>query len=186
MDDPVLESLIDPLHARSYYVLRFNSRSVGKSTGRASFTGFNEAKDLEAIIQMAMQEIDDVRSVVIVGYSHGSLIASLHPILPPPVKTSHVLLSYPLSPRGWLILFRTSYYAKKLEELVCNASSNVLVLFGDHDEFTSVSKYKAWAHELQGYSGADKSLTVVEVPGGSHFWRRAGQELGGELEQWLP
>ncbi|KAF8150634.1 Alpha/Beta hydrolase protein [Crassisporium funariophilum] len=181
MDDPVLRSLIGPLLSKDYHVLRYNSRSVGQSTGHASFTGFTEAKDLEAVVKWALERITDVRSLVLLGYSHGSLIASLHPLLSPQIKTSHILLSYPLGPRAWLTLFNSASYTTALVDLVRNDDSNVLVVYGSRDEFTSQSKYKAWASGLLG------NVEIVEVEGGSHFWRgNSGRELEAIIKGWLP
>ncbi|KAG6832792.1 hypothetical protein H0H92_009410 [Tricholoma furcatifolium] len=134
-DDPVLLSLLDDLQEANYYVLRYNSRGVGRSTGWSSFTGFSEAKDLEALVSWAIQSIANVKSLVFIGYSHGSLIASLQPVIPS-IKTTHILISYPLGPRGWLTMFNTGTYNAKLKELVQDKSSHVLVVFGDDDEFT--------------------------------------------------
>ena len=109
------------------------------------------------------------------GYSHGSLIASMQPVLSqafPLVKLSHILLSYPLGPRSWLTLFNSSLYSKALEALVQHADSNVLIIFGDRDEFTSQSNYATWASGLKG------NVKVVEVKDASHFWGgHSGQEL---------
>ncbi|KAG6900698.1 hypothetical protein C0993_005010 [Termitomyces sp. T159_Od127] len=119
------------------------------------------------------------------GYSYGSLITSLHPILPT-IKTTHILISYPLSPRGWLTLFHTGTYNAKLRELVQNADSHVLVVFGDRDEFTSVEKYREWQKSLEEVSSSER-LRVVEVGGASHFWRGpSGQQLGEEVKRPLP
>jgi alpha/beta superfamily hydrolase len=57
--------LMEPLHARGYHVLRYNSRGVGKSTGWASFTGLSEAGDLAALIEWGIDTVKDVRSVVV-------------------------------------------------------------------------------------------------------------------------
>ncbi|KAF9466548.1 Alpha/Beta hydrolase protein [Collybia nuda] len=182
MDDPVLLSLLEPLENLGYYTLRFNSRGVGKSAGRASLTGFTEGKDLEFLVQWAIDKVGDVGSLVLIGYSHGSLIASLHPVLPT-IKTSHVLISYPLGPRGWLTLFNSGTYTAKLREVVETAKSNVLVLYGSEDEFTGASRYKAWARDLEQISQGH--LKVVEVDG-SHFWRgQQGRRLTGAFLEWL-
>ncbi|EDR01915.1 uncharacterized protein LACBIDRAFT_310124 [Laccaria bicolor S238N-H82] len=186
MQDPVLDSLVDPLLSKNYHVLRYNSRGVGRSTGRASFTGFDEAKDLEAIIRWTLDHLSNVSSVVIIGYSHGSLIASLQPPLPAPVQTSHVLLSYPLGPRSWLTLFRSSTYAQRLEDLIKSSTSRVLVVFGDQDEFTSISSYRTWVAELETHSGTSDRLNIVEVGNATHFWRgHANERLKHVLLEWL-
>lgn len=186
-DDPVLDSLTDPLLEAKYHIVRYNSRSVGKSTGLSSFTGFSEAEDLKALVQWALGRIKNVASLVLIGYSHGSLITSLHPVLPIPIKTSHVLLSYPLGPRGWLTLFRTSHYQTQLEELLKDSRSKVIVVYGDKDEFTSSSSYERWVEKLESVAQGSNRLNVAEVEKASHFWHgRSGQELRQVLRRWLP
>ncbi|KAL0954829.1 hypothetical protein HGRIS_003774 [Hohenbuehelia grisea] len=187
MNDPVLNSLIPTLKSKDYHLLRFNSRGVGKSSGWPSLSGFSEGKDLEELVQWGLQQVPDVQTVIIVGYSHGSLIATLHGVLPPPIKVSHLLLSYPLGYRGLLTLFNGGTYASKLKELIQDPRSNVLVVFGDHDEFTSISKYRGWQNELESLAeAADRgTLKVVEIEGGSHFWGgRAGEDLIEAIGEW--
>ncbi|KAF8206574.1 Alpha/Beta hydrolase protein [Mycena galopus ATCC 62051] len=182
-NDPVLNMLVHPLHARGYNVLRYNSRGVGKSTGWPSFSGLSEASDLSALIEWAVDKVGDVRSVVVLGYSYGSLIASLQPVLPN-IPTSHVLLSYPLGVRGWLTLFK-SRYAEALKELLRDPASNVLVVFGDCDQFTSVAAYRTWKDTLETPPAA--KLKCVEVKDGSHFWRdNDGDELVELVSGWVP
>lgn len=61
----MLIELIEPLTSKGYHVLRYNSRGVGASTGRASFTGFSEVEDLEAVVQWALDRVPDIQSLVI-------------------------------------------------------------------------------------------------------------------------
>ena len=61
----MLIELIEPLTSKGYHVLRYNSRGVGASTGRASFTGFSEVEDLEAVVQWVLGRAPDIRSLVI-------------------------------------------------------------------------------------------------------------------------
>ncbi|KAF9475404.1 alpha/beta-hydrolase [Pholiota conissans] len=179
--DPVLTSLVEPFVIRKYNVLSYNSRGVGGSSGWSSFTGFSEGEDLKAVCKWVLERFTDVRSLAIMGYSHGSLIASLHPVLPS-VKTSHILLSYPLGPRSWLTLFKSSSYSTALHELVRHRNSNVLVIYGDQDEFTSVEKYRTWASDLAG-----ENVEIVEVQNASHFWHGgSGRELETVISKWLP
>ncbi|KAF7327831.1 Peptidase-S15 domain-containing protein [Mycena kentingensis (nom. inval.)] len=170
MNDPVLHSLLAPLHAGGFHVLRYNSRGVGKSSGWATFSGMSEAADLGALIAWARNQIGDVTSVVVVGYSYGSLIASLQPIVPG-VATSHILISYPLGVRGWLTMFR-GRYEEAMRALVREPESRVLVIYGDVDEFSGVERYRKWKETISG------NISWVEVKGGTHFWRgRDGDEL---------
>jgi uncharacterized protein len=201
----VIDSLIEPLHDRGYHVLCYNSRGVGKSTGWASFTGLSEGKDLEAIVQWGLQAVSKVQSLVVIvsslkiypcfisinftlqGYSYGSLIASLLPILRPLVQTSHILLSYPLGKRGLLTLFNTRTYSSSLSQLLQDPSSNVLIIFGDRDEFTSGDQYDSWSEGLNTDAERKGRLEVVKVEGGSHFWRGShGRLMTAAVMRWLP
>ncbi|KAJ6494722.1 Alpha/Beta hydrolase protein [Mycena vitilis] len=182
LNDPVLHLLEGSLHARGYHVVRYNSRGVGKSTGWASFTGLSEAGDLAALVEWAMETVGDVRAVVVVGYSYGALIASLQPVLAG-IPTAHILVSYPLGVRGWLTLFR-SRYEEALKELLANPASNVLVLFGDWDQFTSAAAYRTWRARLE--TGPVGKLKCVEVKEGTHFWRDSdGDTLAETVSEWI-
>lgn len=115
------------------------------------------------------------------GYSHGSLIASLLPLFPS-VKTSHVLISYPLGPRSWLTLFKSSSYDAALKGLIKQDNSNVLIVYGDQDEFTSLNKYQAWSSELIGGGNVE----VREIHNGSHFWRgKSAMDLIAVMKEWM-
>lgn len=148
--------------------------------------------------------------VFVQGYSYGSLIATLFPVLQDPqIKTSYILISYPLGPRSFLTLFRSSTYTKRLQDLVRSpiSRSRILILYGDQDEFTSKDNYVGWASDLvklrskvmertepglvEASSRSDGSelrpgLTVYCCPGASHFWRgRHGTWLLESIEKWL-
>jgi len=157
---------------------------VGGSSGWPSFTGLTEGKDLEELVQWGIGAVLGVKSVVLVGYSHGALIASLHPTLPAPIKTSHLLLSYPLGPRSFLTLFRGGTYTDRLNKLINDPRSNVLVIYGDQDQFTGVETYEGWAAELRKNSG---EFRAELVQGATHFWTsRSGQRLKEIVKDWVP
>lgn len=118
------------------------------------------------------------------------------------IKTSHILISYPLGPRSYLTLFRSSTYASKLQELIRSQDSNVLIIYGDQDEFTSAKSYEGWAKELvelrkdasreqsqtsgHNLEQGQRGLTLLCRSGASHFWRgRHGVWLSEVIGKWL-
>jgi len=151
-------------------------------------TGTSEGKDLEALTQWALSNIEGVNTVVFIGYSHGSLIASLHPTLSTPLKTYHILLSYPLGVRGLITLFRTGSYASSLIALLHNPAANVLVIYGTQDEFTSEQSYEKWAEKLRSEVGDGTGhLEVRKIDGANHFWvGDTRTELTRSIEGWIP
>ncbi|TFL04024.1 alpha/beta-hydrolase [Pterulicium gracile] len=185
MNDPVLASLKPLLRQKGYHILLYNSRGVGRSTGRASLTGSPEVDDLQAVVHWALDRLGDIQSVLLVGYSYGALIASSLPLLSRPLKTSHLLISYPVSVRGFLTLFRSGTYASKLSELLRDNSSRVMVVYGDCDDFTGAGRYRAWQLELEKETSA--TLTCVCVQGANHFWGsdRASAQLLESVESWV-
>ncbi|KAI0342679.1 alpha/beta-hydrolase [Trametopsis cervina] len=190
MYDPVLGELRKPLLARGYHVLRYNSRGVGKSSGWPSVTGIQEAKDLQELVHWALQKIPSVSSLVILGYSHGSLIASLFPLLEdtPGLKISHILLSYPLGPRSWLTAFRGGHYTTTLANLLRDSRSHVLAIYGDNDDFTGVESYDTWADSLRREAVDGGNLEILKIEHANHFWRDddARETLLQHVQQWVP
>jgi alpha/beta superfamily hydrolase len=69
-----------------------------------------------------------------------------------------------------------------LKDLLRNPAGNVLVIFGDQDEFTGISRYDAWVKELGREGGP---LKVVSIHDATHFWTGKGRELQGVVEGWL-
>ena len=119
------------------------------------------------------------------GYSFGSIIAAQHPVLPAPMKTSHIFLSYPFDKRGLLTLFHSRTHADALTSLVQDQRSHILVIYGDHDEFTTAENYEAWSTSLKKDSDSSR-LRVERIHGGTHFWRGAdGDEVLEVTANWL-
>ncbi|KAL1745594.1 Alpha/Beta hydrolase protein [Schizophyllum fasciatum] len=197
MADPVVGAVEGVLIGKGYHVIRYNSRGVGRSTGRVSSTGMAEGEDLEGVVRWALQRIPNIDTVTIAGYSHGALIASLHPVLPPPITMNHILISYPLGPRGWLTLFKSAHYAARLSDLIQNPRARVLVVHGDGDEFTSAASYRDWAAELrmaadsggrsdEGPGEAAARLVISSCPRASHFWHGDSENaLEEEISKFL-
>ncbi|KAI9463226.1 Alpha/Beta hydrolase protein [Lactarius psammicola] len=215
MNDPVLQALVHPLtHYLKFHVLRYNARGVGRSSGWKSFTGLQEGEDLRELVRYALKRLDDVRQVVFIGYSNGALTASLHPVLPTYIRTAHVLISYPLGPRGLLTAFHTGTYQRALEDLVRQPAARVLICYGDADDFTGAEAYEVWVEALGklavgteeggggGGEGANEGeveqdesgtveqggdgLEVVRIPQATHFWGgHAGSGLIEAVTQFL-
>ena len=67
IDNRVLAALLHPLtHYHKFYVLRYNARGVGLSSGWKSFTGLQEAEDLRELVKCALKRLGDVCEVVLI------------------------------------------------------------------------------------------------------------------------
>ena len=63
----LLGALLRPLtHYHKFYVLRYNARGVGLSSGWKSFTGLQEAEDLRELVRCTLKRLSDVHEVVLV------------------------------------------------------------------------------------------------------------------------
>jgi len=177
MSDPVLHALRPLFLARNFHVLLYNSRP--------SLTGVSEGQDLQELVAGTIKELGGhVDRVVIMGYSHGSLIASLHPLLPDPIKTYHILLCYPMGVRGLITFFNSGTFETALHTLIQEPKSSLLVLYGDKDQFTSLHRYERWVEKLN--NEARGQLSTVQVESGDHFWHgRAGEEMCSAVGHWL-
>ncbi|CAE6514832.1 unnamed protein product, partial [Rhizoctonia solani] len=185
-DDPTLRSIAVTLNTKfNMHVFVPNMRSVGNSTGRASFSGQSEATDLEELTQWCISKVANTNSLIIVGYSHGALLASCHPVLSEPIQTYHVLLSYPLSPLPLLTFFNASKYRERLSRLVHDPRARVLILFGDRDQFTSADSFESWANDLRpdrntftsGTVTSNSNTEVKMILGADHFWSGRYRQL---------
>jgi uncharacterized protein len=82
-------------------------------------------------------------------------------------------------------MFNTHTYTAKLKELIENPNSNVLIIYGDCDEFTSIGRYNTWKEELGARDAGN--LKMVKVAGANHFWRgQTGREMMLVVREWLP
>lgn len=104
---------------------------------------------------------------------------------------SHILLSYPYGPRSWLTAFRGKTYTSALNALLRDPRANVLVVYGDQDEFTGDSSYDAWVEGLKAEAKEEDSaaLKVVKIEGATHFWtdhHDARRKMLEATADWLP
>ena len=65
----------------------------------------------------------------------------------------------------------------------------MLVLYGDHDQFTGIGRYEAWVKSLQEGGNLTSGTTAVadaRIVGGDHFWRgEALDHMLIEVEKWI-
>jgi uncharacterized protein len=67
-------------HYHKFYVLRYNARGVGLSSGWKSFTGLQEADDLQELVKCALKRLGDVHEVALIVSNRLSRLP--HPISP--------------------------------------------------------------------------------------------------------
>jgi len=128
------------------------------------------------------------------GYSYGSLIASMHPgsiqIGSQDIAVHRLLLSYPYSVRGFLTLFNTYKYKSALSDLLRKGNVRTLIVYGTNDQFTSASTYSKWVRELKtilaGDDNALQRLTTHPIEDADHFWHgNSINQLCDLVEGWL-
>lgn len=211
-NDPVLQRVSSIFLDDGYHAIKYNCRGVGGSSGSASFTGFPEAEDLKQLIKWGCETVSDVNTIILFGYSFGSLVTSLCP--PPPSflpprdparRIGYVLLSPPLGVSMWLTVFNHKRYGKALEDLVSAPSTSgpspaVLFLYGTQDTFTSDSRYTTCIEGLKaartrqqqssngstGHATEMGSFQAASVEGAGHFWNgESGREMRTVVKDWL-
>jgi len=83
-----------------------------------------------------------------------------------------------------LSLFHGGTYAGRLDELINDTRSNVLIVHGDQDEFTGAETYEGWVAELR---KNDSEFRVELIQGATHFWvSRSGERLKEIIKGWVP
>lgn len=172
LHDHVVQTLKDTLCREGVPVLLYNSRGVGKSSGRASWTGEPERKDYQAVtdwlVNFKAKDILDFSGetkrtleVFCCGYSYGSLMASCASLLPKnPVNPDlqvvlrYILISPPLSNFiGFLLTpFRSGQFMKALERIISR----------DAEQSSVISSGEAKARALIAYGTRD-TFTQTET-----------------------
>lgn len=196
MLDPVVVSVANALLQHGYRVIRFNSRGVGSSQGKASWTGEAEAADFQAIVQQGAANFGGDQSsstahepgshpagvpLIIAGYSAGAMYASAVRLAsyPPPftaAATTYLLISYPLDKLWALSCCKTSTWKRRM---IAIAPERLVLVQGTQDQFTKAASYEAWVKELESERerGGPRTTTIAAstfhsktVQGADHFW----------------
>ncbi|EGG12660.1 uncharacterized protein MELLADRAFT_101116 [Melampsora larici-populina 98AG31] len=166
--DPVIRRLAFHLASLNWMVVLFDARGIGSSTGRASWTW-------------------------VLGYSHGALVASastpiLLPADAPRLKTPLLLISYPVSYIWALTSFNASHFEKALQAQLTGSDEELLIIYGDSDQFTSQKAYRKWLDRLK----SDISPAILQKNHLStfeaktdHFWNGSYSTLCQVVREWL-
>ncbi|KAM1055247.1 hypothetical protein FF1_028824 [Malus domestica] len=150
----LLRGIAAGLADRGYKALTFDMRGVGRSTGRASLTGFAEIKDVIAVCKW-VSENQSADRILLVGSSAGAPIAG-SAVDQIDQVVGYVGLGYPF---GMLasILFGRHHKA------VLQSSKPKLFVMGTQDGFTSVKKLK---NKLSSAAGR---VETHLIEGAGHF-----------------
>lgn len=83
-----------------------------------------------------------------------------------------------------MTLFCGGTYTDRLNQLINDPQSNVLIVHGDQDEFTGAETYEGWVTELRKNTG---EFRVELVQGATHFWTSgSGGKLKEIIKGWVP
>ncbi|TQD99882.1 hypothetical protein C1H46_014495 [Malus baccata] len=150
----LLRGIAAGLADRGYKALTFDMRGVGRSTGRASLTGFAEIMDVISVCKWVCENLSADR-ILLVGSSAGAPIAG-SAVDQIEQVVGYVSLGYPF---GMLasILFGRHHKA------VLESSKPKLFVMGTQDGFTSVKQLK---NKLSSVAGR---VETHLIEGASHF-----------------
>eukprot|EP01133_Synstelium_polycarpum_P010576 gene10576-12303_t len=153
--------------------LCFNFRGVGASGGKGSWRGGHEREDVLAAVNYLLHEAPLARRptrVVIVGYSYGAVIgasvADKHDAI-----MAYTAISYPFGPLTIMMLGSLLEHAR--------TQKPKLFLMGDHDNFTSLSKFKNRLKDMPGVV----NFKIFE--GVDHFYGGHEKTLAREVSNWI-
>lgn len=113
----------------------------------------------------------------------------------PDLRIRHILLSYPLSVLWIVTCFHSTPFTKALQNLVTHPKSDVLILYGENDQFTKAAKYEGWVKTLETAAakvgcgrrtGGTGKVAVQTLQNGDHFWQGPiMRDLRKSIAEWL-
>ncbi|XP_010536025.1 PREDICTED: uncharacterized protein LOC104811123 [Tarenaya hassleriana] len=150
----LLRGIASGLAANGYTAVTFDTRGAGKSTGRATLTGFAEVKDVIAVCRWVCQNLG-VDKIVLVGSSAGAPIAG-SAVDQVEQVVGYVSLGYPFG------LMASVLFGRHHKSILQSLKPKLFVM-GTRDGFTSVSQLK---NKLKSASGRTETHLIEGV---SHF-----------------
>lgn len=150
----LLKGIASGLAGKGYRAVTFDMRGVGRSTGKASLTGFSEVKDVIAVCKWVCENLSSER-ILLVGSSAGSPIAG-SAVDEIEQVVGYVSLGYPFGMMA-SILFGRHHKA------ILHSPKPKLFVMGTRDGFTSVKQLK---NKLRTAAGRTETHLIEGV---SHF-----------------
>ncbi|KAJ0230243.1 Alpha/beta-Hydrolases superfamily protein [Hirschfeldia incana] len=150
----LLKGITSELASKGFWSVTFDTRGAGKSTGRATLTGFAEVKDVIAVCRWLVQEFE-VERILLVGSSAGAPIAG-SAVEQVEQVVGYVSLGYPFG------LLASVLFGRHHKAILSSPKPKLFVM-GTKDGFTSVSQLKK---KLKSAAGRTETHLVEGV---SHF-----------------
>ncbi|KAJ3004915.1 hypothetical protein HKX48_000990, partial [Thoreauomyces humboldtii] len=140
-------------------------------------TGQGEADDVVSICDYLRSRSDAPKSIVLCGYSYGSVAAGAV-TLKIPELAGFISISYPCGVLWFLTLFNSSKLKNQLAEIPAHVPK--LFVTGTKDSFTSEATFQKFVAELP-----TENRSVVIVNEATHFWLENENALVGHVNQWM-
>uniref|UniRef100_A0A6N2M7E9 KANL3/Tex30 alpha/beta hydrolase-like domain-containing protein n=1 Tax=Salix viminalis TaxID=40686 RepID=A0A6N2M7E9_SALVM len=161
----LLKGIAVGLAGKGYKAVTFDMRGAGKSTGRASLTGFAEIKDVIAVCKWVCENLSSDR-ILLVGSSAGAPIAG-SAVDEIKEVVGYVSIGYPFG------MFASILFGRH-HKAVLNSQKPKLFVMGTRDGFTSVKQLQ---HKL---SSAVGRVETHLIEGASHF-QMEGPEFDNQM-----
>ena len=175
MMNNVVYALTQHLSNFGFTTLRFNFRGVPPSTGRTSWTGAGEKDDMRAVCEYALTQFErPPRKIIIIGYSHGSVVGSALGGEMPEVH-AYAAIAYPFSVAFALTLFRQGGYFTS----AIKGEKPKLFVMGSQDQFTGIGAFMRKVKLLP------SPIEVVTMEGVDHFFFGKEKALCAVVQGWM-
>ncbi|XVF04612.1 hypothetical protein REPUB_Repub05bG0099300 [Reevesia pubescens] len=150
----LLKGIASGLADKGYRAVTFDMRGVGRSSGRASLTGFTEVKDVIAVCNWVSQNLSSDK-ILLVGSSAGAPIAG-SAVDQVKQVVGYVSLGYPFGMIASILFGRH-------QKAILQSPKPKLFVMGTRDGFTSV---KQLMNKLNSAAGQNETYLIEGV---SHF-----------------
>ncbi len=176
MHNNVIDCIFNACKEGGFCAMRFNFSGVGASEGTHE-SGTGEMAQVTSVIDFMSNEFRQRqgyqgtwKAIHVVGYSFGASVG-MPPALSHPGVKSFTGIANPFE-----MFTDISETGVALQERFMKP---IMFLTGDRDDFTPVSRFKAWKARFKG------PVTAEIVPRADHFFGGSERALYARLEQFL-